>query len=309
MQEYCMNCMLPMAQDVVCPHCGHSQSADSAVHVLRPGTVLNERYLIGNVIGQGGFGITYIGRDLKLNMRIAVKEYYPNGCANRNIEVSDSITITDQKQRDFMEDGKSRFLREARVLAQFHGDPGVVDVRDFFEANNTAYIVMEYLEGKDLRKCLKEQPFSADEIFSLMEPIFETLEKIHEKDIIHRDISPDNIMMLENKTLKLMDFGAARFANYSDQRSVSVVLKSGYAPEEQYRPRGVQGPWTDIYALCATIYKCITTITLEDALERSFEDKTKWPSELGIPISAQQEAVLKKDYPYGRMTDFKILDS
>jgi hypothetical protein len=101
-------------------------------------------------------------------------------------------------------------------------------------------------------------------------------------------------MMLDNKTLKLMDFGAARFANYSDQRSVSVVLKSGYAPEEQYRPRGVQGPWTDIYALCATIYKCITTITLEDALERSFEDKTKWPSELGIPISVQQEAVLKK---------------
>ena len=294
MEEYCMKCMLPLEGEVICPNCGHKSGHSSAAHVLAPGTVLCERYLIGEVIGQGGFGITYIGRDLRLNMRIAVKEYYPNGYANRNVNASDSITVTDDKQRSFIEDGKTRFLQEARALARFHGDPGVVDVRDYFEANNTAYIIMEYLEGEDLRKRLKKGTFSADEIFSLMEPIMVTLAKIHKQGVVHRDISPDNIMLLKNGTLKLMDFGAARLVNYEDKRSLSVVLKSGYAPEEQYRPRGDQGPWTDIYALCATIYKCITGITLDDALERGYADSTKWPSELGIHVSARQESVLKK---------------
>lgn len=308
MEQYCMKCMYPVEGEEDCPHCGYHPGRESAAHVLAPGTVLLDRYLIGEVIGQGGFGITYIGRDLRLNMRIAVKEYYPNGYANRNVEASDSITITDEKQRSFIEDGKSRFLREARALARFHGDPGVVDVRDYFEANNTAYIIMEYLEGEDLRRRIKKKLFSADEIFALMEPIFGTLGKIHKEDIIHRDISPDNIMLLKNGTLKLMDFGAARLVNFSDQRSISVVLKSGYAPEEQYRPRGIQGPWTDIYALCSTIYKCITGITLDDALERGFEDNTKWPSELDIPISAAQEAVLRKGLSIRAKDRFQSLE-
>ena len=294
MEEYCMKCMLPLKGEKICPSCGHKPGHGSAAHVLTPGTVLCDRYLVGEVIGQGGFGITYIGRDLRLNMRIAVKEYYPNGYANRNVSASDSITVTDEKQRNFIENGKTRFLQEARALARFHGDPGVVDVRDYFEANNTAYIIMEYLEGEDLRKRLKKGTFSSDEIFALMDPIMVTLAKIHKDNIVHRDISPDNIMLLKDGTLKLMDFGAARLVNYEDKRSLSIVLKSGYAPEEQYRPRGKQGPWTDIYALCATIYKCITGITLDDALERGYADSTKWPSELGIHVSARQESVLKK---------------
>ena len=153
---------------------------------------------------------------------------------------------------------------------------------------------MEYLEGEDLAHRLKKNLFTANEIFQLMAPIFDTLEKVHRQGIVHRDISPDNIMMLPDGSLKLMDFGAARLMNYEDQRSISVVLKAGYAPEEQYRTKGEQGPWTDVYALCATIYKCITGITPDDALERSFEDSLKWPSELGYPITMRQEAMLKK---------------
>lgn len=294
MAKYCMKCMEPTGGVGKCPHCGYEGDQNTAPHRLPPGTILNDRYLVGNAIGQGGFGITYMGRDLKLNMRVAVKEYYPNGYANRNASVSSEITISDKDQADFIEKGKKKFLSEAQALAQFHENAGVVDVRDFFEANQTAYIVMEYLDGQDLREALKKKLFSADEIFRIMGPVMGALEKIHDAGIVHRDISPDNIMLLKNGTVKLMDFGAARLLDFSDQKSVSVVLKAGYAPEEQYRPKGKQGPWTDIYALCATIYKCITGITPDDALERSHKDQVQWPSELGVAITPLQEAVLKK---------------
>ncbi len=304
MSRYCMKCMLPLENGTKCPHCGYAGEQKIVPHRLKPGTVLSERYLIGNAIGQGGFGITYIGRDQKLQMRVAVKEYYPNGYTNRNSEVSARLTIVDKAQRDFIEAGKQKFLKEARSLAEFHDNPGVVDVRDYFEENDTAYIVMEYLDGEDLRTHLKKSLFSADEIFRRMDPVMESLERIHEAGIIHRDISPDNIMMLKNGSLKLMDFGAARQADDSGQQSRSVVLKAGYAPEEQYRPRGIQGPWTDIYALCGTIYKCITGITPPDALDRYHHDEIRWPSEMGFTITPTQEAVLKKGMAINREDRF-----
>ena len=294
MKKYCMKCMMPMGEEDQCLHCGHQGETVVAPHRLAPGTILNNRYLIGLAIGQGGFGITYMGRDLTLDMRVAVKEYYPNGYTNRNSEVTSAITIADKEQADFIESGKKKFLTEARALAQFHAEQGVVEVRDFFEENKTAYIVMEYLDGQDLRKVLRKRLFTADEIFALVRPIMDALVKVHEVGIVHRDISPDNIMLLKNGSVKLMDFGAARILDLSDQKSVSVVLKAGYAPEEQYRPKGKQGPWTDIYALCATMYKCMTGITPDDALERSHKDELKWPSEIGIDITVLQEDILKK---------------
>ena len=294
MKKYCMKCMMPMGEEDQCLHCGHQGETVVAPHRLAPGTILNNRYLIGLAIGQGGFGITYMGRDLTLDMRVAVKEYYPNGYTNRNSEVTSAITIADKEQADFIESGKKKFLTEARALAQFHAEQGVVEVRDFFEENKTAYIVMEYLDGQDLRKVLRKRLFTADEIFALMRPVMDALVKVHEVGIVHRDISPDNIMLLKNGSVKLMDFGAARILDLSDQKSISVVLKAGYAPEEQYRPKGKQGPWTDIYALCATMYKCITGITPDDALERSHNDELKWPSDLGINITVRQEGILKK---------------
>lgn len=295
MQSYCMNCMAPIDETAgACPYCGYSGGRDPAPHQLRPGTMLSDRYLVGNALGQGGFGITYIGRDMRLDLKIAIKEYFLNGYVNRNTSVSADVTVTDRRQADFIAGGKEKFLREARILAKFNDEAGVVNVRDFFEENQTAYIIMEYLDGQDLRQRLGESLFTADEIFRLMGPIFDVLERIHKENMIHRDISPDNIMMLKNGTLKLMDFGAARQANFSDQHSVSIVFKMGFAPEEQYRSKGIQGPWTDIYALCATIYKCITGITPDDSLQRGAQDEVKWPSELGIPITPQQEFVLKK---------------
>ncbi len=294
MTDYCLHCMLPTGGADVCPHCGYQGGDTELLHHLRPGSKLNGRYLVGRSLGQGGFGITYIGRDLLLDTRVAIKEYYPSGIASRNVAFSPEITISDQRQVDSIEEGKQKFLSEARALAQFADDPGVVTVRDFFEANNTAYIVMEYLDGHDLRSILRLTRFSADDIFERMRPVMDALEKIHQVGIIHRDISPDNIMLLKSGTVKLMDFGAARQLDLSGNTSVSVILKTGFAPEEQYRSKGHQGPWTDVYALCATIYCCITGLKPDDALERTQLDELKWPSELGVEISALQEAVLKK---------------
>ena len=293
-KTYCMKCMMPNEGYSVCPHCGYAGEGERLPHVLKPGTILRNQYLLGEPLGQGGFGITYIGRDLNLDIRVAVKEYFPSGYAVRNAETSDQVTITDERLRLDVQKGKDSFLKEARTLAQFKGTPGIVDVLNFFEANDTAYIVMEYLDGETLAHRLKRELFGADDIFRLMEPVFDTLEKIHQQGVVHRDISPDNIMMLPDGRLKLMDFGAARLMNYSDQRSVSVVLKAGYAPLEQYSTKGEQGPWTDIYALCATIYKSITKITPPDAHDRLMGEEIRWPSELGIPIPIRQEAVLKK---------------
>ncbi len=294
MDNYCYNCMHKCNEDV-CENCKKLGLESTSPHHLKPGTILNNRYLVGKALGEGGFGITYIGRDLNLDMRIAVKEFYPSGYANRYGEITSDITISGTKHSEYFMNGKSKFLSEARVLAKFSGDKNIVDVRDYFEANNTAYIVMEFVDGITLKEYLKENSvFDYTDIISKMLPLLESLGKVHNRGLIHRDISPDNIMLLKDGTLKLMDFGAARDVNFEDRRSLSIMLKPGYAPEEQYRSKGIQGPWTDIYALCATIYRCITGVTPDDAMERVFDDCLEKPSKFNADITIDQENVLMK---------------
>lgn len=263
-------------------------------HQLQKGTVLENRYRIEQVIGQGGFGITYSCIDDRLKLRVAVKEYYPVHFVNRNTENSDEIRPNGKKEAQYFGKGKGKYLREARILAEFNNHPGVVHVHDFFEANNTAYIVMEFLQGKTLREYMEDTIFPAHIILGLMYPVMDTLEKLHERHIIHRDISPDNLILLDDGTIKLVDFGAARELDFDHPRSISVILKDGYSPAEQYRQSGKQGPWTDVYGICATIYSCLTGLVPENALEREYEDKMKWPLEFDIPMIPQQEDVLKK---------------
>lgn len=292
---YCYNCMNEKAENASCPICENDGTEmDILPFRLKPGTRLAGRYIVGRVLGQGGFGITYIGIDEKLEMRVAIKEYYPSAQATRNNEITDIVTIINEEYDDIFEKGKKSFLAEARVLAGFNDLEGVVDVRDIFEENGTAYIVMEYLEGENLSQVLSKKHFSPEEIIRLFIPVMKSLERIHKKNVIHRDISPDNLILLESGNIKLMDFGAARVIDTTDAHSTSVVLKAGYAPEEQYRRRGKMGPWTDVYAICATMYKCITGVIPDDALERLYQDEMKWPSELGISINPDFEAALKK---------------
>ena len=191
--------------------------------------------------------------------------------------------------------GKKRFLDEAQVMARFNKNEGIVKILDFFEANNTAYIVMEYLEGITLKQYLgKYGVIQFRNLIEMMLPLLEALIEIHSQGLIHRDISPDNIMVQHNGKVKLMDFGAARDYTESGNKSLSVILKPGYAPPEQYQTHGVQGPWTDIYALCATIYKCLTGITPPDAIARVMDDKFKGPDQLDGKLSPDIKKILWK---------------
>lgn len=292
--DRCIYCMNETGGETICPHCGNNANDyDVPSHILTPGTMLRNRYMIGALIGEGGFGLTYIGYDNIFDSKIAVKEFYPNGLANRNVAVSPKVNrLGSEKAKKAYEKGLGQFLNEAKLLAKFTDEPGIVSVRDFFEDNSTAYIVMEYLEGETLKSYLRNVGLiEYDNALCLLMPVIESLGKLHKKNLLHRDISPDNIM-LSGERIKLLDFGAAR--EIADEKSLSVVLKHGYAPMEQYRRHGNQGPWTDIYALCAVLYRCITGSVPDDSTDRVFDDTLKRPSELGIEISPSFENVLMR---------------
>ena len=247
-------------------------------HQLAPGTMLQNRYRIVRVIGEGGFGITYEGWDETFLMRVAVKEYFPRSIVTRHQKASNDITVPSGELTELFTRGKAVFLNEARTLAQFQQDPGVVSVSNFFEENRTAYIVMEYLEGQDLKNLLEEKgtlPYG--EAYALLKPVMHSLIQLHGCGLIHRDISPSNIRILPDGSAKLMDFGASRTIDPAAKSTDSVYLKPGYSPEEQYRSRGEQGPWTDVYALCATLYHMIVGFPPDDSLQRILLDEVKKP--------------------------------
>lgn len=262
---------------------------------LQRNTGLIGRYVIQEVLGQGGFGITYLGIDKLYGNKVAIKEYYPQKIAMRKAQYEDVVTVTSIEEKNNYDKGKKRFLDEAQVMARFNKNEGIVKILDFFEANNTAYIVMEYLEGITLKQYLgKYGVLQFRNLIEMMLPLLEALIEIHSQGLIHRDISPDNIMVQHNSKLKLMDFGAARDYTESGNKSLTVILKPGYAPPEQYQTHGVQGPWTDIYALCATIYKCLTGITPPDAIARVMDDKFKEPDQLDGKLSPDIKKILWK---------------
>lgn len=275
----CMGCMeLYDKKWELCPHCGYPANGkpESPLH-MSPGSVLNGRYEIGRVIGYGGFGVTYIAWDPILRIKVAIKEYLPSEFSTR-AEGQTRITIfTGEKERQF-NDGMTKFVDEAKRLAKFQNESGIVKIFDSFKANGTAYIVMEYLDGETLAQRLeREKTIPADEAVEIMMPVIESLNRVHEAGILHRDISPDNIFLTKDGKVKLIDFGAARFATTTHSRSLTVIIKPGYSAEEQYRSRGDQGPHTDVYSVGAVLYKMITGVTPPDALERraSYEKKHK----------------------------------
>lgn len=275
----CMGCMeLYDKKWELCPHCGYpaNATADSPLH-MSPGSVLNGRYEVGRVLGNGGFGVTYIAWDPILRIKVAIKEYLPSEFSTRAEGQTRVTVFTGEKERQF-NDGMSKFIDEAKRLAKFQNESGVVKIFDSFKANGTAYIVMEYLDGETLADRLKrEKTIPADEAIQIMMPVIESLNHVHEAGILHRDISPDNIFLTKDGKTKLIDFGAARFATTTHSRSLTVIIKPGYSAEEQYRSRGDQGSHTDVYSVGAVLYKMITGVTPPDALERraSYEKKHK----------------------------------
>ena len=276
-ENLCIKCMKEKASpEGRCEHCGYDPAEDTIPpHHLSPFVILEGKYLVGKSIGEGGFGITYIGMDLNLEMRVAIKEYYPNGCAIRDTS-GNSCTVQSYsgEAQTFFETGREKFINEAKILAKCIDLPEIVTVKDFFKENHTAYIVMEFLEGQTLKAYLKERGgrISATETLNMMKPLIRSLGQVHKMNLIHRDISPDNIMITTNYEVKILDFGGARDFGSARGRSMSIMLKPGYAPEEQYRTHGEQGPWTDVYALCATMYRCITGQIPPESMERTYQD-------------------------------------
>ena len=296
LEHICMGCMAEKGSVERCPHCGWVEGTqpESPLH-LPPRTILNEKYLLGRVLGQGGFGITYLGWDLNLNLKLAIKEYLPQELASRAVGHSQVAAYTGTAGGEF-EYGLDKFLQEARTLAQFDDHPNIVSVRDFFRANGTAYLVMSYLDGMDLKEYVAAQgdrlPY--DRAMSLIMPVLDALNEVHAVNILHRDVSPDNIFIKQNGQVILIDFGAARQAVSAKGHSLSIILKPGFAPEEQYRSKGVQGPWTDLYAVAATLYRITTGQMPPESLERLSQDTLLPPSRLGVAIGANEERALLK---------------
>lgn len=296
----CPHCMSEKpSPTAVCPACGCDPlRMEHNPRCLRPMSVLQGKYLVGAVLGEGGFGITYIGWDLEQQRKIAIKEYFPSTLAVRDTTVGLNNTvhsISGDKHIHFL-NGLKKFEEEAKNLMRLKDVPGIVTILDFFFENSTAYIVMEFLDGITLRSYMEKDGgcLSEQQALQMLRPVMEALAKVHETGMIHRDISPDNIMVLQSGAIKLIDFGAARISTGEETQSLTVILKHGYAPEEQYRSRGRQGPPTDVYAMSAVLYKLLTGVTPVDAMARVLEDTLPPLQSYPNRISAQTIAAVEK---------------
>jgi len=295
-ETLCMGCMENDSGLPVCPTCGRPFDLPPRSPLqLKPRTVLHEQYLIGRALGDGGFGITYLAWDMALEARFAVKEYMPNGVAGRSANDTKVSPYTEQTKQEF-DWGLERFLEEARTLKKFSSHPGIVSVDTVFRENGTAYLVMEFLDGVTFEEFLARRGgmITLETALRVALPAMDALAAVHAESILHRDISPDNIYLTRAGKVKLIDFGAARNALSQKSRNLSIILKEGYAPEEQYRASGIQGPWTDVYAMAATLYHAITGKIPQPALDRQAQDNLQWPSQLAVQIEPRIEAALMK---------------
>ena len=295
-EDLCFSCFRPLQGRTICAHCGFDprQAQEDDWNRMPPGTRLHDRYLVGRVLGQGGFGITYLGFDPRLGTKLAIKEYFPSGMVMRHTETRRVATASSDAREEYRR-GMEKFLEEARTLARFEHHPGIVSVKDFFEENGTAYMVMNYFEGTTLLKRLETSggTLSFEESLAILSPAMDALDEVHADGLIHRDISPDNIFLTQSGQVKILDFGAAKSAMaLMAQQSHSIVLKKGYAPPEQYQSRGALGPWTDVYSMAATLYRMLTGQVPPDSLDRLSEEVLIPPSQMGVSLPPEAETAL-----------------
>lgn len=307
----CKGCMTELDRPMdTCPKCGfvHSQyrKPNKGLPLCE---IINGKYLVGKVIGIGGFGITYIGWDFYQSKRVCIKEYFPREIAVRDTTIGTypdqlsvslqytnaSYTMDATRLLSIYSKGMQAYIKEAETLSKFYLMPGIVSVRDFFYEHKTAYIVMEYIDGIDMKRYAKAKGGKLDsaEVFPILKDVLKALNEVHKYNIIHRDISPDNIMITRDLKAKLIDFGASR--DYVDSSKAPVLLKQGYAPLEQYDKEGNQGPWSDVYSMCASIYFLLTGYKIPSAQEREKADTVPLLSSLGVTISPRQDAAISKD--------------
>lgn len=311
--DNCPNCFMPIGAGTVCSHCGNDYSKNKMYSGVLPAfSLINNRYLVGRVLGKGGFGVTYIAKDIVSNNIYAIKEYMPSEYSTRCNGTQNIVPFSDNRARSIFIHGREKFVKEAGTLLKLSNNPTVVDILDYFEQNNTAYIVMEYLDGQNLRELARNSGGKIDSDF--MKNVFVTvassLMEIHRKKILHRDLSPENIIYTNDGRIKLIDFGAARSYVITQNKGMSILLKPGFAPPEQYDSQGNQGPWSDVYALCATFYTLVSGKPLVDALFRYRGEQQPSLISMGCPVTKKTSDVIERGMQLDikhRYQDFKEL--
>lgn len=292
----CLNCFGTLdPRTHVCTSCKRRAADNQAPTSALPlRTLLGGRYLIGMPLGRGGFGITYKAYDTLTCRRVAIKEFFPKGYTKRHPR-SCVVDLTDAANAKVFNYWLTAFIQEAKVMTSIKHLDGIVGIYDFFLTNNTAYIVMEYLDGMSLHRFINGRGgrLHITETLNIMRPILETLLLLHQNGVIHKDISPENIQIVNNRTIKLIDLGAASIYTQNISKPF-FVLKKGYSPIELYSQNGTQGPWTDIYEVGATIYTCLVGNPPPESTERYAHDKIVPPSMLNIKIQPIREKTLLK---------------
>jgi serine/threonine protein kinase len=280
----------------ICSACGiDDRSLPKSLFALPFGTMLKGKYMVGRLLGSGGFGNTYLALDTSLGIPVAIKEFFPRELVSRERGGTNVQVFNNDAAQQYAH-GLKKFFEEAQTLARFSDHPGIVTVRDFFHEMQTAYLVMEYVHGITLKELMKKYGgrLSWEMTINIMTPVMDALREVHAVGMLHRDISPDNIFITHTRQVKLLDFGAARNAIGDVSQSLSVILKGGFAPIEQYVSKGKQGPWTDVYAVAATMYLMLTGKVPQPSVERIQDDQLQGLSELGVAISPATEYVMKK---------------
>lgn len=294
---YCYNCFAVRTGTGPCPHCGYDPARDGGKrpNALPHGSILAGRYILGRVLGQGGFGVTYVALDKPAGRKAAVKEYLPSSLARRMPGTSLVSANTGADGESFRY-GLSCFLEEARLLSKFNGNANIAAVRSFFQENGTAYFVMDYVEGISFKARLRSRGgrVSWQETVRILRPVMKALEAVHRAGVVHRDVTPDNIYIAGDGGVKLLDFGAARYSLGDRSRSLDVILRPGYAPREQYLSRSRQGPFTDVYSLAACFYAAITGYLPQESLEREERDELVPISRCGVRVPPGLESAIYK---------------
>lgn len=287
MAGWCPYCFEQLTAAGTCPACARER-VESAPDDLPAGTSIEGRYVIGRALGRGGFGVTYLGWQQMPGRQVAIKEYLPQTVARRRSD-GQVVPHKSSAESEFRQ-GLSAFGDEARRLAEFQGHPHIVSVFDFLHGFGTAYMVMEYCPGQTALDYLNTYggKLSMDDSIAIMNPVLEALQVVHKRDMYHRDVSPDNILLTE-RGVKLIDFGAARTALRDHSMSFSAILKMAYAPPEQYARKGNQGPWTDVYACGATLYHLLCGEPPPGAMDRQIKDDLVPPRARGAKISQSAE--------------------
>ena len=296
MFQRCYGCMSQLPYpDAPCPNCGYDRRVTpfNRNH-LEPGTVLQERYIIGKALGLGGFGITYIGWDCKAEQPVSIKEFLPSEFATHRTGTT-RVQFYSAPGRERFEAGLQKFKEQTAILRRLQDLESINPIYDFVEENGTGYTIMEYLRGQTLKTYLAQyRMLSFEDAMSILAPVLRTLDAVHKSGLLHQDICPDNIFLCEDGRIKLLDFGSAQFQLMQNTEGLTIVLKHGYAPIEQYVSHLVAGPWTDVFGAAGTLYTMLTGIVPPDVLHREKDDDILRPSDLESDIPPEAEKALMR---------------